>query len=112
MLHYTIRPLVGKVIGQQQKAYIEGNVIGSCIINILNLIEHTNQKKLESLILLIDFKKDFECLTHKYIDNCLKMLNFGQFIQRWISFFFSNRKAYVHLGGELTKKVLLGQGIP
>merc|ERR1712240_474011 len=49
-----LRPLVSRVIGQQQKAYIEGNVIGSCIINILNLINSANKKKLESLILLID----------------------------------------------------------
>ena len=88
-----LRPLVGKVIGQQQKAYIEGNIIVSCIINILCLIEHTNRKKLESLILLIDFKKAFDSLTHKYIDNCLKMFNFGQSIQRWISLFISNREA-------------------
>ena len=82
MLHYTAAPaaLVGKVIGLQQKAYIEGNVIGSCIINILNLTEHTNQKKLESLILLINFKKAFDSLTHKYIDNCLKMFKFDQSI--------------------------------
>ena len=26
-----LRPLISKVIGQQQKAYIEGNVIGSCL---------------------------------------------------------------------------------
>ena len=34
-----LRPLVGKVIGQQQKVYVPGNVIGSCIINILNLLK-------------------------------------------------------------------------
>ena len=33
-----LRPMVGRVIGQQQKAYVPGNVIGSCIINILNLM--------------------------------------------------------------------------
>ena len=67
--------MVSKVIGQQQKAYVEGNIIGSCIVNILNLTKHANIKKMESLILLIDFKKAFDSLTHKYIDNCLKMFN-------------------------------------
>ena len=33
-----LRPLVGRVIGQQQKTNVPGNVIGSYIINILNLI--------------------------------------------------------------------------
>ena len=40
------------------------------------------------------------------------MFNFGQSIRRWISLFFSNREAYILLGGELTKKILLEQGIP
>ena len=77
-----LRPLVSKVIGQQQKAYIEGNIIGSCVVKILNLMKHANRKQMESLILLIDFKKAFDSLTHKYINNCLKMFNFGQSIKR------------------------------
>ena len=101
MLHYTTtQALVGKVIGQQQKAYIEGDIIGSCIVNILNLMKHTNRKQMESLILLIDFKKAFDSLTHKYIENCQKMFNFGESIRRWIRLFFSNREAYILLGGE------------
>ena len=67
---------------------------------------------MESLILLIDFKKAFDSLTHRYIDNCLKMFNFGESIRRWIKLFFSSREAYILLGGELTKKILLEQGVP
>ena len=66
-----LRPLIVKVIGQQQKANINDNVICSCIVNILNL-----KKKLESLILLIDFKKAFDSLPYKYINECLKIFNF------------------------------------
>ena len=40
------------------------------------------------------------------------MLNFGQSIRRWVSIFFFNREAYILLGGELTKVILLEQGIP
>ena len=75
-------------------------------------MKFANKKKLESLILLIDFKKAFDSLTHNYIDNCLKMFNFGESIRRWIKLFFSNREAYILLGGELTKKILLEQGVP
>ena len=99
MLHYTTsKAVVSKAIGQQQKAYIEGNIIGSSIVSILNLMKHANRKQIESLILLIDVKKAFDSLTHKYIDNCLKMFNFAQSIRRWISLFFSNREAYIRLG--------------
>ena len=75
-------------------------------------MKHANKKQLESLKLLIDFKKAFYSLTHKYIDNCLKMFNFGESVRRWVKLFFSNREAYILLGGELTKKILLEQGVP
>ena len=85
--------MVGRLIGQQQKAYVPGNVIGSCIINILNLMKYTSRKKIKSLILLIDFRKAFDSLTHKYIEECLKLLNFGQSNRKWVSHFFCNREA-------------------
>ena len=59
---------------------------------------------MEYLIILIDFHKAFDSLSHKYINECLKMFNFGQSIRRWVSLFFCNR--------ELTKKILLEQGVP
>ena len=34
------------------------------------------------------------------------------FIRRWNSIFFSNKEAYILLGGELTNKILLEQGVP
>ena len=45
------------------------------IINILNLIKQVNRKKIESLISLIDFRKAFDYLSHKYIDECVKRFN-------------------------------------
>ena len=104
-----LRPLVGKVIGTQQKAYVPGNVIGSCIVNLLNLMEYTERKKIESLILLIDFRKAFDSLSHRYIDECLKLFNFGPSIRKWVSLFFCNREAYILLGGELSKPSCLSK---
>ena len=51
-------------------------------LNILNLKEHTYKKKIETLILLIDFKKAFNSPPHNYIDECLKMFNFGPSIRK------------------------------
>ena len=42
-----IKLVVESLIGMQQKAYIESNNIGSCILNILNLMENMNKKNFE-----------------------------------------------------------------
>ena len=65
-----IKPTVESSIGMQQKVYIDKKNIGSCIINILNLMKHVN-KKIPSLILKIDFLKVFDSLSHAYIENSL-----------------------------------------
>ena len=107
-----IKPAVNRVVGRQQKAYVEGNVIGSCIINLLNMMKNVNEKKKASLILLIDFRKAFDSIDHNFITTVLKELGFGNDIIKWISLFFDSREAYILLGGNLSKKILLEQGVP
>ena len=107
-----IKNAVTSVIGRQQKAYVSNNIIGSCIINLINLINHANRKKIESLILAIDFKKAFDSIDQNFIQKCLKAFNFGDSIQKWIKLFFKGREAYILLGGFLTEKINLEQGVP
>ena len=64
-----IKPAIESIIGRQQKAYIKHNNIGSCIINLINLIRHTISNKKSGLILLIDFKKAFDFISHIFIHN-------------------------------------------
>ena len=51
-------------------------------------MKHVNRKKIESLILLLDFRKVFDSLSHKYIDECLRMFNFRLSIRKLVSLFF------------------------
>jgi hypothetical protein len=87
-----IKPAVNKIVGRQQKAYVEGNAIGSCIINILNMMHDVNGKKKASLILLIDFRKAFDSIGHNFIITVLTELDFRSDIVKWISIFFDSRE--------------------
>ena len=107
-----IKPAVNFVVGRQQKAYVEGNVIGSCIINLLNMMHHVNEKQKASLILLIDFRKAFDSIDHTFISTVLEELGFGKDVVKWISIFFDSREAFILLGGHLSKRILLEQGVP
>ena len=107
-----IKPAVQTIIGRQQKAYLQHNNIGSCMINLINLIKHTAKTKQAGLILLIDFKKAFDSISHTFIENALKILGFGPDIIGWIKTFLKNRDAQVILGGHLTDCINLEQGVP
>ena len=76
------------------------------------MITHCNQTKTKALILLIDFKKAFDSLDQTFMQSCLKMLGFGADIREWIRLFFTGREAHILLGGHLTNKIHLDQGVP
>ena len=63
-------------VGRQQEAYVDNNVIESCIINLISMIKHVNEKRLNALILLI--KKAFNSTDHNVITTALKTYNFAK----------------------------------
>ena len=76
------------------------------------MIHFCNSQKKAAFILLLDFRKAFDSINHSYIDNCLKLYGFGDSIHNWISLFFNKREAFILLGGNLSEKIILEQGVP
>ena len=107
-----IKPAIESIIGIQQKAYIKSNNVGSVILNIINMMKNVSLKKKSALILCIDFRKAFDSLDHTFIHNTLSLLGFGPDIITWIKLFFTNRDAQILMGGQLSEKISLLQGVP
>ena len=61
---------------------------------------------------MIDFKKAFDSIDHNFITTALKAYNFWDGIIKWIHLFFNQRESFIVLGGHLTEKLILGQGVP
>ena len=107
-----LETVMGKIIGTQQKAYSRDRNIGSILLNLLNMMDFVNKKKMESLILLVDFKKVFDSIDTKFIDSALATFNFGPSFRRWVKLFFSGRQTYLLLHGYLGESIRLEQGVP
>ena len=72
------------------------------------MIDFCNKKQKEALILLVDFQKAFDSITHNFIDSTLKFFGFGESIRKWVRLFFNKREATILQ----SKKILLEQGVP
>ena len=72
----------------------------------------TITKKESALILLINFKKAFDSISHTFIYNSLKTLGLGREIICWVRTFLTNRNTKILLGGHLTDSIPLEQGVP
>ena len=71
-----IKPVLTRLVGTEQKAYLSEKNIGSVIMNLVNMIHYCNSKK-KAALLLVDFQKAFDSINHTFIDNALKMYGFG-----------------------------------
>ena len=54
-----IKPVLARLVGIEQKAYLSENNIGSVIMNLVKMIHYCNAKKKAALLLLVDFQKTF-----------------------------------------------------
>ena len=71
-----------------------------------------NEKKVASLVLCIDFREAFDSISHSYIQNVLKKLNFGDDFCDWIKKNFYKKRRKILQDGHLTEKIQLEQGVP
>ena len=107
-----IKPVMTRLIGRQQKAYVSNNVIGSCLINLISMMKHVSEKRMNALILLIDFRKAFDSIDLSFIRTVMTEQGFGDNIIKWVTMFFDKREAFILMGGHQTDKILLEQGVP
>merc|ERR1712208_5415 len=61
---------------------------------------------------LVDFHKAFNSIDDVFIDNALKLYGFGESIRKWVRIFFDKREALILLGGHISEKIVLKQGVP
>ena len=77
---------------------------------LYDLINHTEQKEIPGLLLLIDFEKAFDSLSWSFIRKALKFLNFGESFRRWIDVFYKGISSAVIQCGHLSSWFQIGRG--
>ena len=82
-----IKPNLDSLIDKDQTGFIQGRYMGENTRLLYDLINHTEQKEIPGLLLLIDFEKAFDSLSWSFIRKALKFLNFGESFRRWIDVF-------------------------
>ena len=107
-----LKKVYEKVIGKEQKAYSKMRNIGSVLINLLNAMSFVNKRKIETLIVALDFQKAFDSINTQFIDSALKTFNFGEDFRKWVKLMFTNRGTYLLLDGYLGDRIMLEQGVP
>lgn len=85
ILSNRLKPLLPKLIGLSQSAFLAGRQIldGALILN--EIVDELKSKKKPGFIFKADFSKAFDCVSWSYLDQILECMGFGNKWRSWIS---------------------------
>nr|KAJ0194327.1 hypothetical protein LSAT_V11C800406660 [Lactuca sativa] len=111
ILSNRLKTVIGKLIGVEQSAYVEGRCIldGPLIINEVCSWVKRARKKL--LLFKVDFDKAFDSVNWQYLDSILEQMGFGNKWRMWIRGCLSSSRASVLINGSPTKEFPIFRGV-
>ena len=105
-----IKPVLNRIIHSDQKGFLKGRYIGEAIRSTYDTIEYAKSNNLSGAILLIDFSKAYDSLSHFFIKSSLRSFNFGESICRWVEILISDFFSVINHAGNISERFLLATG--
>ena len=103
-----MKTILPSLIHDDQKGFMKGRYIGENIRLLYDLILLTELRNSPGMLLLIDFEKAFDSVSHKFIFKTLDFLNFGSSFKKWIKLFYNKSISSVMVNGNASRQFELG----
>ena len=84
VLANRIKAVLDFLISRSQCGFIQGCYIGEATRLIYDVMNYTENKQIDGLLMLIDFEKAFDSISWNFLYNVLEYLGFGKAFIRWI----------------------------
>ena len=101
-----LQNVIGKIISPDQTAYIQNRFIGQNIRLVSDVIEFSNEKNLDGVLLSLDYEKAFDTAEHKFLFECLQLYNFGADFIKWIKTLYKKSEIYIKKNGYILQEAL------
>merc|ERR1712101_84906 len=99
VLTNRMKPVLQKLIGNHQKAYLPGRYIGECTRTVYDIMNYAINNEIPSMAMLVDFKKAFDSVSHAFIKNALRKFNFDEKFVNWINTLLTGFKSRTLVNG-------------
>ena len=106
-----MKPNLDIIISDNQKAYLPNRYIGEITRTTYDLFQVAKKDNIPGILLLIDFEKCFDSVSHRYIQKCLDFFNFGSDIKKWIEILTKDFYSCINHAGNISQRFLLGRGV-
>ena len=84
-----IKPSLETLINEDQTGFMKNRRISVNIRKILDLMQYTEQKNLESYVMSLDFAKCFDKIEFTAILGAMKYFGFSAYLQKWIKYYIA-----------------------
>ena len=106
-----IRISMESIINNDQKGFMPGRRISANIRHIFDIIKIADIKKLNAIILSLDFQKCFDQISMSAITGSLRFFNFGKKLIKWAEILYFNFYLNVQNNGHLLENVYVKHGV-
>ena len=107
-----IKPMLPNIIHNDQKGFVRGRFMGECIRNTYDVIEYAKNNNKVGLLLLIDFEKAFDSISHSFIIKSLRFFGFGFSFIKWINLLLNDTSSCINHCGNVTDRFSVGRSCP
>ena len=104
-----LKPALEHIIHTDQKGFVAGRFIGECVRNTYDVLEYAKSKNRAGLLLLIDFEKAFDSISHSFIIKCLHFFGFGLSFIKWINVILNDVSSCVNHCGNISERFKVGR---
>ena len=104
-----IKPTLEHIIHTDQKGFVAGRYIGECIRNTYDTLEYAKSKNRAGLLLLIDFEKAFDSISHSFIIKSLHFFGFGFSFIKWINVLLNDVSSCINHCGNISERFKVGR---
>ena len=99
-----LKPALETIIHPDQKGFVSGRFLGEVVRNTYDVVEYAKSRKRAGLLLLIDFEKAFDSISHSFIIKCLHFFGFGFSFIKWINLLLNDVSSCINHCGNISDR--------
>ena len=87
---FRLKNVLQHLIHSDQSGFVNKRNISFALRTVLDIMENTEKNNKNGILLLVDFEKAFDTVSHAFLYSVLKRFNFGPSFIQWVVTFYSN----------------------
>ena len=104
-----LKPALESIIHTDQKGFVSGRFIGEVVRNTYDILEYAKCRNRAGLLLLIDFEKAFDTISHSFIIKCLNFFGFGFSFIKWINLLLNDVSSCINHCWNISDRFRVGR---